>query len=332
MDSHQAQLGGEMNQLGREQRHVGSEIAQDKEKLQNIMSQEGALEDMAKELQDQVGGATKRADVLGANLDNQFNTLNHAAKGLAKEGNEVADLTTRTQQVDAMAQETAKGVGRDKNEADHLQKEAAKVSHDSEKSDQEMGEVTRKTAELVVHEKDESEKMSGMTKRVFKGIEKMQMAQLSVPNSRSKQKMHDIEASQNSTSREIDQLNSQLESSSGAVAKEKEHNTALAEHEKKLEENEKKLASADEKIEENAKKAEGSIHMFTSVLILIVIVFGALHSTWRGKLADIEKKKIEAEKRRQEEEEEEYYEEEEEYYEEEYQEEEEHHEKKKGKK
>merc|ERR1712224_1140736 len=110
------------------------------------------------------------------------------------------------------------------------------------------------------------------------------MQMLSVPGSSSKKAIHDLEVSQNSSSNDLDAIDAELKHTGNAVSKEKEHNSQLAEHEKQLEENEEKLAAADEQIEENAKKAQTSIHMFSGILVIIVLVLGLLHNMWRGKL------------------------------------------------
>lgn len=309
MDGARAQMGGEISQLNRADGTLGASLTKDREDLNNVISQSHHLDDEAKDLESQLSTEMNTAKGISSTLKNERHTLDSAGEVLGMEGKQVTDLTKNTQRIDAEAQQIAQTSSADKKNADGLEKNLVNIEQQKQHLDEETAGLTKEGAKILTQQDKEYAKIGEVKNRVNTKIKNLQMQMLSVPSNDAQKEMKSIESKQKATDSELSEVDRKLDKGSKDVSKERQHNDMLQKHEEALEKNEKALAKADEQLEANAKKAQASIHIFTVVLVIIVLVFGSLHNMWRGKLQELAKKKEEALKAAQEAEEAEYYDE-----------------------
>eukprot|EP00746_Dinoflagellata_sp_MGD_P162139 gnl/MRDRNA2_/MRDRNA2_89564_c0_seq1.p1 gnl/MRDRNA2_/MRDRNA2_89564_c0~~gnl/MRDRNA2_/MRDRNA2_89564_c0_seq1.p1 ORF type:complete len:1899 (+),score=586.83 gnl/MRDRNA2_/MRDRNA2_89564_c0_seq1:88-5784(+) len=293
MEAAQSQMGGEMSQLTQAQSSLSGELAHNRQDLNGFIATEHHLTQQERHLETEVSDAMGQAQGINKNLHSQQRTLDSASQVLGMEGNQITALTRNTERADEDAKHLEQMANQDKHEADRLESGIRNLEQQKEHFDEQTASLTKNGADILSWQDQFYGKIGNFKTRVKTKITGLKMQMLGEPSEAGTTQLNNVAEGQHTTAKKLNAANSAVDSANTEKAKVAEEETSLEARQQNLEAWQKKTAEADEQLEKNEAVAQHSIHIFSGVLVIIVVVFGGLHNMWHGKIKDLEKAKEE---------------------------------------
>lgn len=290
----QSSMGPELSRATVEQQRASRELADESAGINRLIAQERSLERKAHSLTSEADSDLKRSNSMSESLGGAEERLTKANGALGVQGQKIGALTRETKREDQILSQAEWESKEDEEEAHELYETEDGISKSQKSMDQQTKELFSTGSDIVDKLDTQEQILKDAKARANEKIKTVK--QLASGNdAATADAVTSVGQNQKSTDKQLQALNSAVSSSISSEKVLKDEEAQLADHERKLKDHEKNMASREAQIDANTKAASQMTTTFMGIMVLMAVVLGALHNTWRGKLEQLESKRNETE-------------------------------------